>query len=285
MEDRVACDRVLRDMFQMDRPSLFEMMTGGVRVREFLNVAFPKTLERQADLVALLEDGTIFHIEFQGQNDKHITYRSGIYDLLAWHRYQRPVRTVVLYVGWPKMRMNSELDTGGVKVSVRLIDIREIDSEALLRSGRSADLALAMLAKGGVDRLAEIAHRVAGLSDRERVRALTQLVLLSGLRKLSGRLKMELVNMGSIQIDIRDNEILRDVWEEVMAEGLAKGKAEGKTEGLFMALRGQLQTKFGSVPKWAESRVAKANSAQLEQWLNKIIVAQSLEDVIAKNKK
>ncbi len=43
-----------------------------------------------------------------------------------------------MYVGEPKMRMNSDLNTGGVKVPVRLMDIREIDSETLLRlRGRS----------------------------------------------------------------------------------------------------------------------------------------------------
>ena len=37
--------------------------------------------------------------------------------------------------------------------------------------------------------------------------------------------------MGSLQFDIRDNVILREVWEKVMAEGLAKGEARGKAEG------------------------------------------------------
>jgi hypothetical protein len=274
MKDYFVCDRVLRDLFEMDHPSLLEQWTGGVHIREFLNVAFPRMMERRADLVALLEDDSVFHFEFQGQNDKQMGYREGIYCLLISQKYQRPVRQVVLYVGKPKMRMKSELDAGGTKVSFRLIDIREIEAETLLRSGCPGDLALAMLAKGGTERLAEIARRAAALSDRERVRVLTQLVLLSGLRGLSGKLKMELTTMGSLRIEIQKNEILRDIWEEVMAEGEAVG--------MVKILRVQLLTKFGRVPKWAEDRLQKANKAQIERWSKKFVTAQSLEGVIGK---
>lgn len=294
MKEQSVYDRVLPDLFQMDRPSLLYQLTGGVRVRAFLNVVFPRMIERRADLVVLLDDGSILHIEFQSRNDKEIAYRSGIYGLLIWHRHRCPVRQVVLYVGEPKLRMKSDLNIGGVKVSVRLMDIREIDSETLLRSGCAGDLALAMLAKGGTDRLTEIVQHAAQLSDRDRVRALTQLFLLSDLRRLSGRLKMEMATMGSFQIDVRNNEILRDVWEEVMAEGLAKGKAEGlakgkaeglakgKAEGLSLALQELLQSKFGRVPKWASDRLKKADVAQLELWLNKVFAAQSIEALIGR---
>ena len=289
-EDDFAYDRVLKDVFQLDHPSVLMQMTGGVPVREFLNVEFQKVMERRADLVALLDDDSISHFEIQSQNDKQIPYRMGICGLLISQKYQRPVRQVVLYVGEPKMRMRSELNTGCAKISFRLMDIRELDAGKLLQSGSAGDLVLAMLAKGGTERLGEIARRAAGLGDR----VLTQLILLSGLRKLSRRLRMELTTMGSFQTIIRKNEILRDVWEEVMAEGLAKGKAEGKAEGeakgeakgeligMRTALHGFLHNKFGHVPKWAEQRLSKANRAQVERWLNKVFVAQGLEGVIGK---
>ena len=289
-KEHFACDRVLKDLFQMDHPSLLEEFTGGVRVREFLNVEFPRVMEWRADLVALLEDDTIFHFEFQGQNYKHMAYRQGIYGLLIGHKYQRPVRQVVLYVGNAKMRMNSKLDTGEIKVSYRLLDIREIDADMLLKSGCAGDLALAMLAKGGTERLAEIAQRVAGLSDRERSRVMIQLAVLSGLRGVSEELRIEMKTMGSVQFDIRDNVILREVWEEVMAEGLAKGEARGEAKGeargevvgMVKLLRGLLHTKFDRVPKWAEDRLEKANKTQIERWSKKFVNAGSIEAVIGK---
>jgi predicted transposase YdaD len=286
MKEDFADDRVLRDLFEMDHPSLLEQFTGGVHVREFLNVEFPQVIERRADLVARLEDESIFHLEIQGQNDKRIAYRAGMYFLLIAQRYQRPIKQVVLYVGKQKMRMNPKLDEGAMKFSVQLIDIREIDAGMLLRSGSAGDLVLSMLAKGGTERLAEIAQRAAALGDRERARVLTQLILLSGLRELSGQLRMELKGMSSMQIDFRKNEILREVWDEVMAEGLAEGLAEGKAQGeavgMAKMLQGMLHAKFGRVPKWADDRLGKANKAQIERWSKKFVNAQTLEGVIGK---
>ena len=88
----------------MDHPSLFEQWPGGLRVREFLNVQFPKTLQRRADLIALIEDGGIFHFEIQSQNDMEIGFRLAMYCLPIAHQFGRPHIQLVLYVGretWP----------------------------------------------------------------------------------------------------------------------------------------------------------------------------------------
>lgn len=282
MKEPFAYDRVLRDLFQMDNPSLLEQLTGGLHVREFLNVQFPKTLEQRADLVALLEDDSIFHFEIQGQNDMEIEYRQGFYCLMISQQYRRPLSQVILYVGQEKLRMKSELHVAKMDFKFTLIDIREFDAAMLLRSGSAGDLALAMLAKGGTEQLADIAQKAAGLSGQARARVLTQLVMLSGLRKLSEKVKMELENMGSLLIDIQENVILREIFEKGMAKGKAKGEAEGEAVGMLKLLRGMLRTKFGRIPKWADKRLESADKAQLEQWSNKLIHAQHLEDAIGK---
>ena len=225
-KEHFAVDRVLKDLIQSPQSTLLEQLTGGIPVREFLNGELPKVMERRADLVARLIDGSIFHLEIQGQNDRQIAYRQGVYCLLIAQRYQRPVRQVVLYVGKAQLRMKAMLDAGGTRVSYRLIDIRELDSDTLLRSGHPADLVLAMLARGGEDRLHEIILRAAALEGSARMHVITQLTLLAGLRNLSESLRMEVKTMGSVIINIRENAILRDIWDTVMAEGKAEGKAE-----------------------------------------------------------
>jgi len=101
-------DAVLKDLFQKDHPSLLDQLAGGMKIKAFLNVDLAKVLERRADLVLLLEDQTILHLEFQSTNDKYMPYRAGIYCVLLGHRYHCRVRQVVLYVGQPKMRMAAE---------------------------------------------------------------------------------------------------------------------------------------------------------------------------------
>lgn len=302
MQDGFRYDRVLKDLFQRDHPSLLDRLAGGLRVREFLNVEFPKVIERRADLAVLLDDETILHVEFQSHNDKDIAYREGMYCLMIAQKYRRRVRQVVLYVGQPKMRMADRLDLGCTKVEYRLLDIREIDAGELLRSARPGDLVLAMLAKGGTERLTEIAQRTIHLSGAERSRVLTQLLLLSGLRALSGSMKMELKSMASNVIDIEKNEILRDIIRDLtdqaqakalakglaegLAEGLAKGEtkglAKGRGEGMVRLLRELMQSKFGPLPKWAEDRLSHPSTAQVQRWARKVLDAKTLESVLGK---
>ena len=58
-------DLVVKDLFQPDHPSLLDELTRGVAVRAVLNVELARVEERRADLVLLLAEGTILHIEFQ----------------------------------------------------------------------------------------------------------------------------------------------------------------------------------------------------------------------------
>jgi len=134
-----------------------------------------------------------------------------------------------------------------------------------MASGRPGDLALAMLANGGPDRVAEIIRRAKDLSWPERQRVMAQLVLLCGLRRLTGRLTMELKTMGAT-IDIAKNEILRDLIRD----------------GQVHVVRLLLQTKFGELPKWADERLAHAKMSDVDRWTVKAVKASTLEGVIGK---
>jgi hypothetical protein len=265
MKDGSKYDLVVKDLFQRDHPSLLDQLTDGVAVREVLSVELARVEERRADLVLLLADGTILHIEFQSGNDKDMPYREGIYCLLLGQKYRRRVRQVVLYVGQAKMRMDDRVDLGETKSSYRLVDIREMDARKLMASGRPGDLALAMLADGGPEQVLEIAKRASELKGAERQRVLSQLVLLSGLRRLTGRLRIELKAM-AITADFTKNEFV----QEAIRDDRAK------------MIRGLLGTKFGKLPKWVDERLEEATSVQIERWSKKLLTANTLEGVLGK---
>jgi hypothetical protein len=172
---------------------------------------------------------------------------------------------VVLYVGQPQMRMEDHVDLGDTKAAYTLMDIRDMDARKLMESGRPGDLALAMLAGGGPEQVLEIAKRASELKGAERQRVFSQLVLLSGLRSLTGRLRMELKAM-SVTTDITKNEFVQDVVRASLAK----------------MLRGQLETKFGTLPKWVDQRLESATSVQVERWSKKILSADTLEGVLGK---
>ena len=85
------------------------------------------------DLVVLLENETLFHIEFQSENDREMPYRQGIYCFLLGQKYRRRVRQAVVYIGLAKMRMDDGVDLGETKSKYTLIDIRELNAAKLNR--------------------------------------------------------------------------------------------------------------------------------------------------------
>jgi hypothetical protein len=289
----VRYDAVLKDLFQQDHPTLLSRLTGGVAVRQSLNVEFAAVTERRADLLLLLEDESIFHLDFQSENDRDMPYREGIYGLMAGRKYRRKIRQTVLYTGEGRMSMPDRLDLGEIKVAYRLVDIRDFDAAAFLESGNPGDFALALLARGGPERLREILREAKRLPGPQREKVLAQLVALSGLRRLSGRLTMEMKSMGIAKY-VDDHPFLREIRAKALREGEAKGialgeakgraigEAKGKTAAMVEMLYSLLGSKFGPLPKWVRAKLENATPVQLGRWAKKVLTAETLEELLGK---
>ena len=102
-------DGVLKDLFQRDRPSILNRLTGGVKIKAFLNVELHRVRERRVDLVILLENDTLLHVELQSANDRRMRYRMVSYRGLFKEGHGKPVRQVVLYAGGPKLNLTCKI--------------------------------------------------------------------------------------------------------------------------------------------------------------------------------
>jgi predicted transposase YdaD len=272
-QGRFRYDAVVKDLFQRDRPTLLGKLIGPAEVHEFLNSELPVVEERIADILLALRDGTLFHLEFQSANDRFMPFRVGTYGLLAARKYKRTVvRQVVIYMGSGPMRMRDKLDLGGIQVNYRLVDIRQFDAAELMASGNPGDMALAMLARGGGERLGEIIRQACELPELERNRVLTQMAVLAGLRQLSARFTMEVRNMG-VYVEVEKNEFLREIRDS--------GIELGRTQGMESLLKSQLEARFGPLPRWASDRLVSATPEQIQHWALQLVTANSLEAVLA----
>ncbi len=140
-------DKTLRDLIQ-NIPQKFVSILTGKKGTKILDNTFPSTKERVADLVLQLEDGSIFHLELQTQNDKNMPFRMLEYYLLLKQRYpNKPIKQMVLYVGDGKPNMPNFLETDKLKFSYELKDIKEIECKELLESDNLEDKILAVLCK------------------------------------------------------------------------------------------------------------------------------------------
>ncbi|KOR31615.1 hypothetical protein TI05_12445 [Achromatium sp. WMS3] len=73
----------------------------------------------------------------------------------------------------------------------------------------------------------------------------------------------------------------RNIFAKGEMRGISKGKAEGKAEGAALMLKKQILRKFKTLPKWAEQKIDKANSKQLENWAENIFDAKILKQLLS----
>jgi len=76
-----------------------------------------------------------------------------------------------------------------------------------------------------------------------------------------------------------EDEMLSIAAKEWMAEGKAEGRAEGRAEAKADTLLRQLHRRFTVLPNGVEDRVRAAVSDRLDEWLDRILDAQTLSDV------
>jgi len=261
------------------RLTLFAL-TGGA-VEKWLNVELPKVQNPRADLLGETADGSLVHVELQSLNDAAMTLRMAEYYLGVFRLFGKFPRQVVLYVGEAPLAMESELIGPGMSFHYRMIDIRELGGDRLLESEETGDNVIAILARlrDHEEAIQKIVGRIAGLRAAEREAALSQLVILAGLRRLGKTLEKELRKM-PVYIDILENEILGPAFKRGLEEGELKGELKGELRGELKILRRQIERRFGAIPKWAEERLGARSATELEELSVRILDAASIEQLL-----
>ena len=100
-------------------------LTGGAKPVELLSVAFDSVRSRIPDVVVLLDDGRIFHLEVQSIYDPQMPWRMLQYWILLRERYPNAqIIQHVLYIGGPPCSMKSRREEENISFWYRLTDIR-----------------------------------------------------------------------------------------------------------------------------------------------------------------
>ncbi|MDX2054438.1 MAG: Rpn family recombination-promoting nuclease/putative transposase [Polyangiaceae bacterium] len=75
-------------------------------------------------------------------------------------------------------------------------------------------------------------------------------------------------------------DLAMTIAEQIKQEGLVQGRVEGRVEGQALSVLKQLKLKFGPVPSTTESAILAASPERLDLYLERILTAQSIDDVI-----
>ncbi len=278
-------DAILKSILNSIWNSLTPKLTGGAKPVRLLSVEFPSVESRVPDLVVLLDDGRILHLEVQSANDPRMPWRMLHYRLLLRERY--PLVHIVqhvLYIGAAPCSMVARIEEDFLSYGYRLTDIREIDEEVFLRSESAADRVLAVLAKMRNERVTirRILASWAGAPRRERADLIKNLVVLSGLRRLNKIVVEEVHNM-PITIDLMENSTIREWIESGLEQGRQLGRQQGLEQGIDQGqaslLSMLLSKRFGPLPPETEKKLQSAHSDQLERWALRLIDAATLDEV------
>jgi hypothetical protein len=200
-------------------------------------------------------------------------YALGIYRMFGAF-----ARQIVLYAGEPDLWMPASLEGPRFSFSYQIVDLRNLDGEALLRSDHVGDNVLAILTRLPDQQRAveEILGKIATLEDTKREEAIEQLFILAGLRGLEDTVEKRIQKMATFHDLILSNKVLGREYRR----GLDEGKVEGKIEGKIEVLRRQIEKRFGAIPEWAEQRLNSQSVADLETLSVRLLDAKRLEELL-----
>ena len=81
------------------------------------------------------------------------------------------------------------------------------------------------------------------------------------------------------RIDEWGMQLRQEGRREGRQEGWQQGHKDGQTAAARRLLSRQLRLRFGPLPPWAEQQLEQAELAQLENWSDAVLTAESLSDI------
>jgi len=199
------------------------------------------------------------------------------------HRaFDRFPEQLVLYVGEAPLRMTRAVSGPALSFECAMIDIRELDSEPLLESRALEDNIIAVLARltDKVAAVRQILGKIAESAADRRAGALTELMILAGLRSLAAVIKKEMERMPILN-DIMDHEVIGRERKIGIALGREEGMQKGLQTGERRVILSQVADRFGPIPDWARERIERCSAPELEKLALRVLKARTLEDLLS----
>jgi hypothetical protein len=239
-------------------------------VSRWLNIELPKVQNRRVDLLGEIGQEQLLQIELQSSNVADMPLRMLEYGVGIWRIRGVFPRQILLYVGNDRMRMASGFQSAGIDYRYQLVDIRDLDGEAMLESDSTSDNILALLAgvQDTVTAIRRVLGKIARLQPGKREDAIRKLLLVSGMRGV-GRLFQQETKKMPVDMDIMEHEILGPVIRKSMKDGALD------------LLRPMIEKRFGNLPTWVEQRLTDSSQSQLQDLALKFVDAKSLEELFA----
>ena len=265
-------DRIFKENAEAIFMPLIKRELGlNIKYYQALPEKFTKTLEREVDFLYRVKDEDdkefLLHIEFQTQDDKNMIYRMGFYHGLAWHKYKKPIKHVVVFLGKGKSKMRSTLEPEERFDGFDLINIYEFDRNQLLSSQVPEEVVMAILGHFDKKQLEQIIRLIVRQLKRvcqyekDVSKYLQQLIILSRMRNLEKE-TIKILDAMPITYDITQDGLYLRGEEVGLEQGLEQGEEIGEAKSLKkVTLRcldeGMDYTKISLLTGLSEEKIAE----------------------------
>ncbi len=253
-----------------------------------------KRLADKVMKVWLLDGDQLFvyaHIEVQGQHDGGFPKRMFVYNYRLYDRYERPVISLAILgddsPGWRPDTFGYAM--WGCRMGLRFPVVKLRDYEARWQELEASRSPFAIVVMAHLKTLATRPDQKTRLQwklrlyrrlhdgGHERQDALDLLRFLDWIMKLSPELDQRFQHRAR-KIDAEKKMQYVTSFER---HALKKGLQQGMEKGMEKVLRRQLKRRFDRIPQWVEKRLAGADRQELETWTDRVIEAETLEEVFA----
>jgi len=112
---------------------------------EFLDKELKRIEKREADIVAIIDNSFILHLEIQNSNDKFMANRMLRYYVDIEKITSLPIKQYLIYIGKEKPKFQTKIQKDMISYEYNFIDIKNIDCEILLDQKSPEALVLAIL--------------------------------------------------------------------------------------------------------------------------------------------
>ena len=275
-------DATLKKLFQRPPNRLLSLVLGQeVVVTRTLPTELITVANLHPDLLFDTDQGLLIHTELQGYRQDNFAQRNLLYFALVLRDYGRAPVQIVFWLGPGKIGVGDGLGLPpALEYRYRLIDVGEIDGERLLESEDIGEAIFAVLCKLQDQRgaIARILTRISALPVPQKLEAVAELLILSGLRGLLTLVNEEIRSM-PVSIDIHENEFLEGIFQDGREDGRKEGRDRGAAtvRAILLAF---LEQRFGIVPAEARQRILAADLDILDRWTSRLGSATSLEQIL-----
>jgi len=271
-------DFVFKDSFSLFKNDIGDFLKVELPgIDSYLETEFAEieTSAERMDLNFKLEDGSILHLEEEIEVSVDDLIRFASYDLKLYNRYRDKIRTIILCIkGYPAAE--ATFNAGSLGYNTIVVNMSDKDGKEKMKELREK------IEKGEEINYLELIFLPLMNSDQDMVKRVKETIELEDKLDADQKFKNNLAALTIVLCDkFLSSENMIELWRDrKMVKFFKYVEEQGKNEEARMLMLRQIKAKFGDSDNEIIDLINKAELSKIEDLSEKIITADSKEEII-----